>query len=628
MQPFLTDDRAITSSTQDVLGRAAFARAIANAVTGWRGRDSLVMAVQGPWGSGKTSIKNLVLEALAPDSAVSVLEFNPWEWPKSEQVHGAFFKDLAKVLGRADRSKAGRERAQNLKRYATCLGVLNVQPDFTKAATAVLAVLAAVNVQAWFTLPGWLNTTFKIAGLFGLAAVAVATFARGALTWFADLFNARADAADKTAGELRTELQGSLRRLDRTVLVILDDVDRLTGPERRSLFQLVKVNADFPNLVFVLFSDQGVVREGIGESTPGDADRYLEKIVQVSFPVPISTQRDVDRAVLERVEQLFKAGASARRSNGYEIPNAYAGPAREYFGDLRAAKRYVANLAFSTAVFGGEAFEVSPRDLLLVEVLRVFGPEVYGAVARAKDTFTGYGSTHQEEGVKARIARVLERAKHPDRVANILKVLFPTRAGQFPGPQGRFGSASHGPDFDEQFFREGRVCHADLFDRYFQLVVTPEDLPQAELEWALATTGDRAARRYFFLHFEAEGRLGLLLDRLGSYRTQVSRADAVPCLTALFDVGDGLPDPVGRWGQTPRAHARVVALGDLKGVVRTAAKRLAVLQEAIQATTGLFLPVETVNLLKKDEHLRLRENSNINHNASGAVSLLDRIANL
>ena len=35
-------------------------------------------------------------------------------------------------------------------------------------------------------------------------------------------------------------------------MVIVDDADRLTPNELQQLFQLVKVNADFPNLVYLL----------------------------------------------------------------------------------------------------------------------------------------------------------------------------------------------------------------------------------------------------------------------------------------------------------------------------------------------------------------------------------------
>jgi predicted KAP-like P-loop ATPase len=50
-------DRSITSCSEDLLGRSGFAKSIAAAIKGWTGNDSLVIALYGSWGSGKTSIK-------------------------------------------------------------------------------------------------------------------------------------------------------------------------------------------------------------------------------------------------------------------------------------------------------------------------------------------------------------------------------------------------------------------------------------------------------------------------------------------------------------------------------------------------------------------------------------------
>jgi predicted KAP-like P-loop ATPase len=61
--PF-SSDRPITSQREDRLERWRFAELLASAIKGWKGGDSLVVALYGPWGSGKSSIKNMVLEAL------------------------------------------------------------------------------------------------------------------------------------------------------------------------------------------------------------------------------------------------------------------------------------------------------------------------------------------------------------------------------------------------------------------------------------------------------------------------------------------------------------------------------------------------------------------------------------
>src|SRR3990172_2467603 len=89
-------DRPIISRTDDLLGVSGFAESLAASIKGWTGRDSLVVALYGPWGSGKTSIKNLAIESLRSDKdhCLSIVEFNPWKWAGQAQLAEGFFQEI------------------------------------------------------------------------------------------------------------------------------------------------------------------------------------------------------------------------------------------------------------------------------------------------------------------------------------------------------------------------------------------------------------------------------------------------------------------------------------------------------------------------------------------------------
>ena len=72
-------DRPIGCIEEDLLGRAPFAESLAAAIKGWRGNESLVVALYGAWGSGKSLVKNMVLETLrsAEVNCPLIIEFNP-----------------------------------------------------------------------------------------------------------------------------------------------------------------------------------------------------------------------------------------------------------------------------------------------------------------------------------------------------------------------------------------------------------------------------------------------------------------------------------------------------------------------------------------------------------------------
>ena len=55
-------DRPITAKAQDVLNRAPFAENLARAILNYSSTESLVIGLYGEWGSGKTSIINMMVE--------------------------------------------------------------------------------------------------------------------------------------------------------------------------------------------------------------------------------------------------------------------------------------------------------------------------------------------------------------------------------------------------------------------------------------------------------------------------------------------------------------------------------------------------------------------------------------
>jgi type II secretory pathway predicted ATPase ExeA len=71
--------------------------------------------------------------------------------------------------------------------------------------------------------------------------VAVAIQANSRLT-----AHREATAATRTLPELKRELTELLRQLRQPLLVVIDDIDRLTPDEMKAVFQLVRANADLP----------------------------------------------------------------------------------------------------------------------------------------------------------------------------------------------------------------------------------------------------------------------------------------------------------------------------------------------------------------------------------------------
>ena len=103
----LSADLPITSRDEDKLNRKGFAESLAHVIRTWRDKPSLVIGLFGDWGSGKSSLKNLVLEAIISQGkdSLDVVEFNPWQVSSQEMLSETFFREIGRGLRRADRPR-------------------------------------------------------------------------------------------------------------------------------------------------------------------------------------------------------------------------------------------------------------------------------------------------------------------------------------------------------------------------------------------------------------------------------------------------------------------------------------------------------------------------------------------
>src|SRR6266849_2754227 len=94
----VSGDNPIEQPADDLLGRRSVAAVIAEEIRNVDASKGCVVAVMGPWGSGKTSLVNLVRHELAKDPSIPVLDFNPWMFSGAEQLVNSFFRELSAQL--------------------------------------------------------------------------------------------------------------------------------------------------------------------------------------------------------------------------------------------------------------------------------------------------------------------------------------------------------------------------------------------------------------------------------------------------------------------------------------------------------------------------------------------------
>jgi len=596
----LSADRPITSKSADLLGRAPFAEALAATIEGWTQGDSLVIGLYGPWGSGKSSVKNMVLESLQrrqEDLRVTHVEFNPWQWAAQEQLDEAFFREIGVALGRVDKTAEGKKRVAKWRAYSAYLHAAGIAlSGFRNVIATLLAALGLVGLSS-LTQSGWVRVAAVVIGSVALLLAGLLTAGGSFAKSWAAALAASAEQKARGLAEVKVELAGLLQKLKRPLLVVMDDVDRLSVEQVRLLFQLVKANADFPNLVYLLLFHRDVVEKSLSANGPMCGPEFVEKIVQVGFDVPRVDQARLAKVLFPSLDRLLEQEAVSKHFSQQRWGNLYIPGLRPYFESLRDVYRFLSVLAFHIGLFReGGSFEVNPIDLIGMEALRLFEPGVYQALGAAKQPLTQpesrvMGGRDTSEGTRKTIEGLVEQAPEDRRpqVREIIKQLFPS-------VEWVFGGSHYGASSTDQWFRELRVCHPDVFDRYFQLSIGERDLSQADLDRSLALAGDRASLVAELRLLNERGLLAVALDRLEAYKQKIPLEHASAFVTAMFDIGDELPEEgPGFFEIGPDMHAIRIIHWFLKQE-NDATVRAEILRRAMEETTGLYLPVEMTSI--------------------------------
>ena len=589
-------DRPIPGRAQDKLGRSGFAEAIATAIRGWEAKDSLVIALYGPGGTGKSSIKNMIIEAtqgMADPSPVT--EFNPWQFANREQMTAAFFDQIGIILNRETRIS----RLWRWQKYGTYLTVSrNLIELLRKLLLWVFSVCglsllgaAALNESTLLTIPGFSCLALAAAlGLFADGAETILTYLRLGV-----------DRGRASVGELKQDLARSFQQLRHPILIVMDDLDCLTPLEMQEVLQLVKANADFPNFVYLLLFDRTVVEGNINRVLGVPGNEYIDKIVQVGFELPAVEQPRLNSVFFDGLNRLLSEQSVAQHFHHQRWANLFSTGLQPYLQNLRQVNRFHSNLATHIALFQGkEILEVNVVDLIGLEVLRVFEPAIYRALASNKEVLTRTGlweTASHEEKARSVLLGIVDSATAEKKAAvgAIVRQLFPPA-------EWVFGGARCGAEREEEWYLEFRACASDLFDRYFHFAIPESSIPQETIEGLLAAVADRGRLRTELRTLNSRGLLESALEWLEEC-TDTGEMDRTPLVTALFDIGDELPDTADGLFEITPAMGAIRMIDRLLWRQKNSDRSLATLRAAIEHSVGISLPIGYLNVIDRESRI-------------------------
>lgn len=495
----LSADRPSFDPREDLFGHAPFAKSLAGSICSYPDCDGLVLALYGPWGSGKSTVLNYVkhyLELRAEDERPVVVEFNPWWFSGQENLARAFLGQLQVVLP---------AKSEKFKQLGDLLA------DFAES----------------------------IGGLVDLSGVS------GGAGGFIGKQLGRAKRKPKDVPALKESITSILQKAGKRILVVIDDIDRLTPEETRQLFTVIKALAEFPNVVYLLAFDREVAARAIAHQTDLPGDNYLEKIVQVPFVLPPIDRVALRAALFKRLDEVLGEMPEESFDHSYWT-NVYHDGIDPLFQVPRDVVRLTNTLAVTYPSVRGE---VNTVDFIALETLRVFLPDLYDVIRTNPNRFSGLGQEDRSEGARKSTQDFHNRWSNEipeelrESTRTLLERIFPST-----------GLMGYSSGFLLEWRRDLRACHPEVFPIYFRLAVPPGAVSRSEMMALLDLAGTPAEFGDVLVQAKDERRPdGLskaraLLERLMDHVEQDIQDPQIPSvIQALLNVGDELIDPADEY---------------------------------------------------------------------------------
>jgi predicted KAP-like P-loop ATPase len=182
----------------------------------------------------------------------------------------------------------------------------------------------------------------------------------------------------------------AIGKLDKKLVIFLDDLDRLDKTEIFEVLRLVRNTADFKNTFFVLAYDRAYVEEALRDANIPKSERYLEKIVQTEACLPYVEETVIKRELKKRLDLFFEHKFSGQpkeidkyKQITYDV--IYKIPEFKFY-TLREVLRFCNSFTLNvTAIIN----DVCVVDYMLLEYLRMLYPNVYEKLKASYDIIFG-----------------------------------------------------------------------------------------------------------------------------------------------------------------------------------------------------------------------------------------------
>ena len=480
-------EKPIILGKEDLLGRAKVANELSREIKSYKNEDSLTIGIVGKWGSGKTSFINMVLENLMENEDYIVIKFNPWNISSRKQLISDFFFKLS----------------NNIKKE-------NISSEIMNTIGKSL---------------GTLSKFFKPLGL--IPPLSVLTTIGDVAEKGKKFIDEYLEAEKEDLESLKYNINNKLTNLNKKIIIVIDDIDRLCDEEIREMFRLVKSIADFKNTIYILSYDREIVTKALDKTQQDKGEEYLEKIVQVPLVLPYISKSDLDKIFINRLNISINI-PDEEYDNSYFSEIYYNGLA-ENFESLRDIERYMN--VFSLGINLARE-ELNINDYIAITLIKVFEPDLYEYIKNNKEYFSGTKFDEflnkDKKEILTELEGIYEKLKKLEKrkVKRLIEVIFP-----------KLGEMNYAEGFIDIWGKARRIATPVYFESYFRLDFPEDEIKKSEIKKFREFSTEEDLIKIFNINNKKRKRLlELIIEEI----EEISDEKAIILLKFIFSIADEL----------------------------------------------------------------------------------------
>ena len=469
-------DNPLGKKGKDQLQREKYAKKISSKIENTKNKENaFAIGINGNWGVGKTSFLNLIERNLDKSESI-VLKFNPWLNNGSNSIVNEFFKNLSYEI-----EKHNPSLSTKIDKYGKLLLEIN-DSNLDKIIKPIIYFKKRNNVA---------QTEYK-------------------------------------------EISNRISKLDKKLIIFIDDIDRLDNDEIIEVIRIIRNTANFPNTIFIAAYDRNYVIKALEKNNSSNNEYFLEKIFQLEIQLPEYEIETIKNWVLDlvKIHLTEKDYEELRKTMFKKIPSFigsnHLNPLNQIITTLRDATRFSNSFLLTYSELQGE---VNIEDLYFLELIKLKYSGVYNLILKEKDSFltltddnkTGYSNGNHyfyslkkiKDDKSGQMIYIIEKylsenylnigvqKKDLDIIIELLKRLFPNK----PLNKSNFDllplSIADPSCFDR--YSHYRLLNSNLSQNEFEenLLKSSEEFNEKMLEWSsLYLRGEISEKLRRFKHFE------------------------------------------------------------------------------------------------------------------------------